>query len=112
MASREAEASNWQSAQPAVLALVLGLFAGPYISNALGWQVTSGTASARARADVVERLASVCAAQARMEIPDSSKLDQTARASLAEKWAVMPGETSATFDVTTACTGKLGRANY
>ena len=76
MASREAEASNWQSAQPAVLALVLGLFAGPYISNALGWQVTSGTASARARADVVERLASVCAAQARMEMPDPSKLDQ------------------------------------
>ena len=112
MASREAAASNWQSAQPAVLALVLGLVAGPYISNALGWQVTSGTASARARADVVERLASVCAAQARMEIPDSSKLDQTARASLAEKWAVMPGETSAAFDVTTACSGKLGRANY
>jgi hypothetical protein len=46
-----------------------------------------------------------------MEIPDSSKLDQTARASLAEKWAVMPGETSAKFDVTTACAGKLGRAN-
>jgi len=111
MASRGAAASKWQTAQPAVLALVLGLLAGPYISNALGWQVTSGTASARARADIVERLASVCAAQARMDIPDPSKLDQTARGSLAEKWAVMPGETSAAFDVTTACAGKLGRVN-
>lgn len=53
MASREAAASKWQTAQPAVLALVLGLVAGPYISNALGWQVTSGTASARARANIV-----------------------------------------------------------
>jgi hypothetical protein len=112
MASRETAASKWQTAQPLVLTLVLGLIAGPYISNVLGWQVTSGAASARARADVVERLSSVCAAQARMEIPDPSKLDQSARASLAEKWAVMPGDISAAFDVTTACAGKLGRANY
>jgi hypothetical protein len=112
MASREAAASTWQTAQPFVLALVLGLIApGPYIANALGWQVTSCAASARARADV-ERLSSVCAAQARMEIPNPSELDPTARASLAEKWAVMPGETSAVFDVTTTCAGKLGRADY
>jgi hypothetical protein len=112
MASREAAASKWQTAQPFVLALVLGLIAGPYISNALGWQVTSGAASAQARADVVERLSSVCAAQARMEITNPSELDPTARARLAEKSAVMPGETSAAFDVTIACAGKLGRAAY
>lgn len=97
MASREAAASKWQTAQPAVLALVLGLVAGPYISNALGWQVTSGTASARARANIVQRLAWVCAAQARMEIPDPSKLDQTARASLADKWTVYAGRNLSGF---------------
>ena len=108
----EMRESKWESAKPAALALMVGLVAGPYISNFLGWQVASGTASARARADVVEQLASVCAAQAHMEIQDPSKLDQAARASLAEKWAVMPGETSAAFDVTTACAGKLGYADY
>ena len=96
MASREAAASKWQTAQPLVLALVLGLIAGPYISNALGWQVTSGAASA----------------QARIGIANPSELDLTARARLAEKSAVMPGETSAAFDVTIACAGKLGRAAY
>jgi hypothetical protein len=91
---------------------MVGLVAGPYISNALGWQVTSGTALARERAGIVEQLALVCDAQARTEVRDPTKLDRNARGDLARKWAVMPGRTSADLDVTTACAGKLERAGY
>jgi hypothetical protein len=105
MTNWEAAALKWQTAKPAALALLVGLVAGPYISNALGWQVTSGTAAARARAGVVEQLASVCDAQARTEVQDPSKLESTARGGLAKKWAVMPGGPSADSDVTTACAG-------
>ena len=107
MTSRNRTESKWENAKPAALALVAGLVAGPYISNALGWQVTSGTALSRERAGIVERLASVCDAQARTEDRDPSKLDQFARDNLAKKWAVMPGATTADADVTTACAGKL-----
>jgi hypothetical protein len=108
MPNWEAAVSKWQTAKPAALALLIGLVAGPYISNALGWQVTSGTAAARARAGIVEQLASVCVAQARTEVPDPSELEPTARGSLAKKWAVMGGTSDS--DVTTACAEKLGRA--
>jgi hypothetical protein len=104
--------SRWEKAKPVALALVVGLVAGPYISNGLGWQVTSGTAAARMRAGIVEQLASVCYAQARTEVRDPSKLDQTARGELAKKWALMPGGTSARSDVTAACAEKLGRTRH
>ena len=94
----------------AALALLIGLAAGPYISNFLGWQVTSSTALTRERAGIVDRLAAVCDAQARAEVQDPSKLDWDARGNLAKKWAVMPGATSADTDVLAACAEKLGRA--
>jgi predicted MFS family arabinose efflux permease len=103
--------SKWDNARPAALALMLGLVAGRYISNFLGWQVASGTL-ARQRAAIVEQLASICNAQARTEVQDPSKLDRIARGDLAEKWAVMPGRTAADSDVTAACAGKLGGASH
>jgi hypothetical protein len=87
--------SKWEKAKPAALALMVGLVAGPYISNFLGWQVASGTVLARERAGIVAQLASICDAQARTEVRDPSKLDRIARGDLAEKWAVMPGVTAA-----------------
>jgi hypothetical protein len=94
----------------AALALLIGLAAGPYISNFLGWQVTSGTALTLERAGIVERLAAVCDAQARTEVQDPSKLDWDARGNLAKKWAIMPGATSTDTDVMAACAEKLARA--
>ena len=38
--------SKWDNAKPAAFALAVGLVAGPYISNALGWQVAIGTSIA------------------------------------------------------------------
>ena len=112
MALRKMTESKWENAKPVALALVVGLVAGPYISNALGWQVTSGTSIARERAGIVEQLASVCDAQARTEVREPSKLEQPARGDLAKKWAVMPGATVADADVTAACAGKLEGASH
>jgi hypothetical protein len=40
-------------------------------------------------------------------VPDTSKLDYSARNDLAKKWAVMPGATTADSEVTSACARKL-----
>jgi len=96
--------SKWTAAKPAAIALVIGLVAGPLISNAIGWQVTSGTA----RAELHDRLVAVfCEARARAEVPTAAKLDWEARYALAGKWAVMPGSAPADPDVTSACSRKL-----
>lgn len=100
-------ASAWESAKPKVMYLVIGLIAGPIITSIAGWQVLSGTARDQVRASVVEQQALFCAANARTEMPDTSKLDYTARNDLAKKWAVMPGTTTAESDVTNACARKL-----
>jgi hypothetical protein len=99
--------SAWESAKPKVMYLVIGLIAGPIVTNIAGWQVLSGTARDRVQASVVEQQATFCAANAHIAMPDTSKLDYTARNELAKKWAVMPGTTTAVSDVTDACARKL-----
>ena len=69
--------TKWLSAKPMVYGLAIGLIAGPLISNYMGWQVTSGAAQALSRAGVVELQASSCNAQARIDNPNSAKLDDT-----------------------------------
>jgi hypothetical protein len=86
---------------------VIGLIAGPIITSIAGWQVLSGTARDQLRSGMVEQQATFCAANARIEVPDTSKLDYSARNDLAKKWAVMPGTTTAESDVTNACARKL-----
>jgi hypothetical protein len=99
--------SAWESAKPKVMYLVIGLIAGPIITSIAGWQVLSGTARDQVHASVVEQQATFCAANARTEMPDTSKLDYTARNDLAKKWAIMPGTTTAESDVANACARKL-----
>ena len=105
--SKNTMASTWESAKPKVMYLVIGLIAGPFISNMAGWQVLSSTARDQARAGAIEQQALFCAAGARTEVADTSKLDYSARSALAKKWAVMPGSTTAESDVTNACAKKL-----
>ena len=100
-------ASAWESAKPKVMYLAIGLIAGPIITSIAGWQVLSGTARDQLHAGMIEQQATFCAANARIEMPDTSKLDYTARNELAKKWAVMPGATAAESDVTYACARKL-----
>jgi hypothetical protein len=87
--------------------LVIGLIAGPFITNIAGWQVLSGTAREQVAASVIEQQATFCAANARLAVADTSKLDYSARNELAKKWAIMPGATTADSAVTSACARKL-----
>jgi hypothetical protein len=100
-------AARWQTAKPKIIYLVIGLIAGPLITNFAGWQVLSGTARDQTRAGIVEFQAVICSTQARTEIADPSKLEWTARSELAKKWAVMPGGTTADSEVASACARKL-----
>jgi hypothetical protein len=107
MATTSTAASKWESAKPKLTYFVIGLIAGPIITSIAGWQVLSGTARDQLQAGMVEQQATFCAANARTEIPDTSKLDYSARNELAKKWAIMPGTTTAASDVTNACARKL-----
>jgi hypothetical protein len=100
-------ASRWESAKSKLMYLVIGLIAGPLITSLAGWQILSGTPRDQLRTGLVEQQASFCAVNARTEIPDTSKLDYTARNELAKKWAIMPGTATAASDVTSACARKL-----
>ena len=99
--------ARWHTVKPKLIYLVIGLIAGPIITSIAGWQVLSGTARDQTHAGIIEQQATFCAASARIEMPDTSKLDYTARNDLAKKWAVMPGTTTAESDVTNACARKL-----
>lgn len=99
--------ARWATAKPIAIALAAGLVIGPFVSNYLGWQVTSSAAQAQARAGVVERTALFCEERARAEVKDSSKLDWSARSELAKKWSGVPGVTSVESDVTAECARKL-----
>ena len=103
----ETAARKWQAMKPLAIALGVGLLAGPFISNAMGWQVTAGASTVRARADVVEQRAMICAAKARAEMPDTSKLDWSARSDLAKKMAVVPGFPDQDSEIARACADKL-----
>ncbi len=107
MATTSTAASKWEFAKPKLTYFVIGLIAGPIITSIAGWQVLSGTARDQLQAGMVEQQATFCAANARTEIPDTSKLDYSARNELAKKWAIMPGTTTAASDVTNACARKL-----
>ena len=100
--------SKWEEKKPVVMALALGLVVGPFISNMIGWQVTSGTLEMQVRAAVVEQQALYCVERVRATGQILSGLEYGARKDLAEKWAVMPGQDSAEYDVTYACAEKLG----
>jgi hypothetical protein len=99
--------ARWQTIKPKVVYLAIGLIAGPLVTSVTGLQVLSGTARDQTRAGVVELQAMICAAQARSEIADTSKLEWTARTDLAKKWAVMPGATAADPAVASVCASKL-----
>ena len=100
--------SKWEEKKPVVMALALGLVVGPFISNMIGWQVTSGTLEEQVRAAVVEQQALYCLERVRATGQILSGLEYGARKDLAKKWAVMPGQDSAEYDVTYACAEKLG----
>jgi hypothetical protein len=102
--------SEWRI--PAI-ALVVGLIAGPIISNLLGWQVSSSTMEEEVGAAVVEQQALFCEERARADpayTDDAAfkALDFSARRESVTPHAQMPGQDSADRAVVSACTNKLG----
>ena len=107
MSSMHTAQTKWQAMKPVVIALAIGLVAGPMISSYAGWQVTSGTARAETRDSVLDQFASICAERARADVADAAKLDWGARSQLAKKWVTAPTAPFADLDVSGACAQKL-----
>jgi hypothetical protein len=101
--------ARWTSAKPLILALGIGLVAGPVISGMAGFQMRTSTAQTLARNGVVEQQAIFCADRARVDTPDTSRLDWTGRSDLARRFATMPGGTAIDPDVARACSDRLAR---
>lgn len=100
-------AAKWEHYKPRLWALAIGLIAGPIITNMAGWQVLSSTSASRVSDGMVQQQAAFCDARARVEVPEPGKLDWSARNTLAERFAVMPGTTKPASDVVSACSRKL-----
>jgi len=99
--------AKWARIKPMAIALAVGLVLGPFVSNAMGWQVTSSSAKAQAYVGVVEQRALICEARARAEVKEPAKLDWDARSALARKMATLPGVAEPDWEMTNACAGKL-----
>ena len=98
-----------QEWKPRIIFLLIGLVLGPFISNWLGWQVTTGTMDRAVQDAVVAYRAELCAkrAQADPEVTPAVLEDWTSRRELAEKWAVVPGEEKAESAVVSECSSRL-----
>jgi hypothetical protein len=110
MSAAQRLAASLRVAPPVIVALALGMFAGPFLSNAMGWQITPGAALAQARAGLVELQSDYCDHRARAELGEPhGQLGWRMRNDLANKWARMPGSDKVEFDVVRACAQKLAR---
>lgn len=108
MTLQKAASEKWEAARPKVIALAIGLVAGPVISHFAGWQVTASAAQTQLRAGLVAQGALYCEQRARADIKDPAALDWNARNELAKKWAMVPGETLADSSIAYECARKLG----
>jgi hypothetical protein len=98
---------KWAKLKPRFMAVCLGLIVGPFISNAIGWQVTSGTLERQLYAAVIEQQANFCLERIQATGINTNGIDFGTRRDLAEKWGVMPGQESAEYDVIRACSEKI-----
>ncbi len=95
--------------KPRILFLVIGLILGPFISGWMGWQVTTDTMDSTVQNTVISYRATLCAkrAQADPGLTAETLKNWTSRRELAEKWAILPGEDKADFDVVSECSSLL-----
>ena len=94
---------KWAKVKPRFMAVCLGLMVGPFISNAIGWQVTSGALERQLHAAVIEQQANFCLERIQATGTNTNGIDFGTRRDLAEKWGTMPGQESAEYDVVRAC---------
>ncbi|GGJ06227.1 hypothetical protein [Neoroseomonas lacus] len=102
--------ARWTKAKPLLLALGVGLVAGPIISGMVGFQMRTSTAQTLAHNGVVAQQAMYCADRARVETPGAKELDWSARNTLSRRFATNPaGGTNIDPDVARACADLLAR---
>ncbi|MBR0658682.1 hypothetical protein [Neoroseomonas oryzicola] len=102
--------ARWTRAKPLLLALGVGLVAGPIISGMIGFQVRTSTAQTLVHNGIVEQQAIHCASRARGDTPDTARLDWSARTALARRFSTDPaGGTAVDPDVARACADRLAR---
>jgi hypothetical protein len=102
--------SRWTKAKPLLLALGVGLVAGPIISGMVGFQMRTSTAETLAHNGVVEQQAIYCADRARADTPGAKDLDWSARNTLSRRFTTNPpGGTDIDPDVARACADLLAR---
>ncbi len=101
---------RWTKGKPLLLALGIGLVAGPIISGMVGFQMRTSTAQTLAHNGVVEQQAIYCADRALVETPDAARLDWSARNTLSRRFATNPpGGLNIDPDVARACADRLAR---
>jgi hypothetical protein len=96
--------------KPIILAFVIGLLMGPFISGMMGWQIRSSVVTKLVHTTAVQQQAKFCAVRARATVADVSKLDYSARFKLAEEWAKMPWQQEADSEVVSACSDNLSES--
>lgn len=102
--------ARWTRGKPLLLALAVGLIAGPIISSMAGFQIRTSTAQTLAHDGVVEQQAIYCADRARADTPNAKELDWSARNTLSRRFATNPaGGTNIDQDVARACADRLAR---
>lgn len=102
--------ARWTRAKPLLLALGVGLVAGPIISGMAGFQMRTSSARTLAHNGVIEQQAIYCAERARTSVPDQGVLDWSARNALARRFATYPAD-GMDIDpaVARACADRLAR---
>lgn len=106
---RQTAAAKLTAAKPIIMALGIGLVAGPIISSIAGFQVRTSTAQAATNAGIVGQQAAFCAERARAVEAAPAALDWSRRNDLARRFATMPGSTTTNPDVVYACANSLSR---
>jgi hypothetical protein len=89
-------------------AFFVGLVIGPMALSYFGVTVTSRTARASLHEGTIELQASLCAAKAKSEVGDASKLDSNARRELAGKHAATQANGYTDYEIVNLCSNKLG----
>jgi hypothetical protein len=86
---------------------ILGLVVGPILLSYFGVTVTSRTARASLNEGTIDLRASLCAAKAKAEVADVSKLDANARRDLANKHVVTAANGYSDYEIVNLCANKL-----
>lgn len=92
------------------LAFVVGLFIGPAISTALGWQVSSDTLREQVHEAIVTQQAAVCEMRVREHVENVAALEADERIKLAKRYAVLPWDQSVDSEVVNRCYSDMDKA--